>query len=129
MTTTQKTSLTLLLIAALCAIGFVSTNSQPVKAAGGFLPATIATTSVATVTSTASTVIATSTCAARIISTTGAGGIMITFTDNQGSVPSATFGFWQPSSSTVSYDSGLYGCGAVKVYSGVTQIITVSDSR
>lgn len=89
----------------------------------------IATTSPISVTPTALVVFATSSCAARIISTTVAGGIMIGFSDNQGFVPSALTGFWQAASTTVTYDSGQYGCGAVRVYSGTPQTITVSESR
>ena len=104
-------------------------QSTQVKASGGFLPATIATTSVALVNTTASTIIATSSCTARIISTTGVSGITLTFTDNQGAVPTSITGFYQAASTTVAYDSALYGCGAVKAFSGIAQTITVSDAR
>lgn len=95
------------------------------------LPATIATTSNPTVNTTAALVFATSTnqsCAARII-TTYASPIMLTFSQNQGKIPTGTFGHLQPASTTVAYDSGQYGCNAVYIYSFVSQAITVSESR
>lgn len=96
--------------------------------ATNIIPATVATTSLNAVTSTASVVFATSSCVSRIISTQ-ASGIMIGFTDKQGFVPSGTQGFWQPASTTVSYDASQFGCGAVRIYSGTTQNITVSEAR
>lgn len=92
------------------------------------LPASIATTSPAAVSTTASTIFATSTCAARIISTT-ASPVMLTFSENQSVVPTALFGVLQAASTTVAYDSGQYGCGAVQVYAFVAGNITVSESR
>ena len=104
-------------------------TSTPTKAsAPNGLPATIATTSVSLVNTTASLVIATSSCSARIIST-ATSSIMIGFTDNQGFVPSAMQGIYQAASTTVAYDSGQYGCGAVRVYSFQTQNLTVMDAR
>lgn len=111
-------------------IAYLAITSQKVQAsAPSGLPTVMATTSQAAVSSTASLVFATSSCAARIISTTGAGGIMISFTDRQGFVPSATLGFWQAASTTVAYDSGQYGCSAVRIYSGASQIITVGEGQ
>lgn len=54
---------------------------------------------------------ATSTCAARII-TTGDNPIRLTFSDNQAARPTNVFGTLQAASTTVEYDSGIYGCGA-----------------
>lgn len=92
------------------------------------IPARIATTSQAAVTSTASTIIATSSCSSRIISTV-ASPIMLTFTDNQGAIPTGVFGHIQAASTTVVYDAGLYGCGAVKAYSFTAATITVAETR
>ena len=92
------------------------------------LVASIATTSNPTVGTTALLLFSTSTCDARII-TTYASPIMLTFSQNQGKIPTATFGILQAASTTVAYDSGQYGCGAVTVYSFVSQAITVSESR
>ncbi len=92
------------------------------------IPATVATTSAPTVGTTAVRVFATSTCAARII-TTYASPVMLTFTDLNGDVPSAILGHLQPASTTVSYDSGQYGCNAVRAFSFVADDIWVSESR
>lgn len=94
----------------------------------GELNATVATTSNPTVNTTPSLVFATSTCGARVISTT-ASPIMITFSDVQGSVPSATFGTYQAASTTVTYGNGSFGCGAYRVYSFVAGTITVMESK
>ncbi len=92
------------------------------------LPAIVATTSPAIVNTTASTIFATSTCSARVITTVGS-TLMLTFTDTNGAVPTATFGILQASSTTAVYDSGQYGCNAMKAYSPVQQTLTVLESR
>lgn len=97
-------------------------------ATAGELPATVATTSEPTVGTTASLVFATSTCGARVI-TTYASPIMLTFSDNQGSVPSGSFGFLQAASTTITYGNGSFGCGAYRVYSYIAGPITVMESR
>lgn len=102
---------------------------QTYASAPSGLQATVATTSSPAVTSTAALVFATSTCAARVISTTGASGIMIGFSDAQGFVPTGSIGHWQAASTTIAYDSGQYGCGAVRIYSGINQTLTVMESR
>jgi len=93
------------------------------------LPATIATTTTDTVTSTATRIVATSTCSARIISTSGTSGIMLTFSDIEGKVPSATAGHWQAASTTIAYDASQYGCGAVRAYAGASTLVTISEAR
>lgn len=115
---------------ALAALALVFTLSQRVDAsAPSGLPAVIATSSNPTVTSTAALVFATSsTCSARIVSTTNT-GIMLTFGDNQGKRPTGAYGHWQAASTTVAYDSGLYGCDAVFVYSSASQAISVTETR
>lgn len=119
----------LLIIMAVAAVFFISKPANASAPSG--LPATVATSSNPSVTTSATVAIAaTSTnCAARIISTTGATGIMLTFADITGENPSATVGHWQAASTTVVYDSGLFGCGAVKAYSGVTQTLKVTETR
>ena len=105
-------------------------SSKPANAsAPNGLPATMASTSAQTVGTTPSTpVFATSTgCAARIIGTASS-SIMVTFTDKFGDVPNAANGLWQGASTTVAYDSGLYGCGAVKIYSFTSQQIRAAES-
>lgn len=99
-------------------------------AAGGFLPATMASSSAVTVgTSPSTPVFATSSpnCSARIIGTASS-SIMVTFTDKNGDVPNIAKGFWQGASTTVAYDSGLFGCGAVKVFSVSSQQIMVAET-
>lgn len=130
MTLTRNTfaliiSLALLTIAAVLAF---AVPSSALGSAPSGLQATVATSSNPTVTSSASVVFATSTCAARIIST-GASAVMLTFSDNQGKTPTATYGHLQSASTTVAYDSGLYGCGLVKAYSFASQAITVTETR
>lgn len=129
MTFTQKTFVSFvvaLILSALIAISFGTLITHASSPPG--LPATIATTSPMAVTTTPSLVMATSSCSARIITTT-ASPIMIGFSDIQGFLPSGTQGHLQAASSTVAYDSGQYGCGAVRVYSFVAGQITISESR
>ena len=92
------------------------------------LPATVATSSQAAVSTTAIPLIATSTCSARII-TTFASPVMLTFSDYANQTPTGVFGHLQAASTTVAYDSGQYGCGLVKGYSFASQTITVTDVR
>jgi len=54
---------------------------------------------------------------------------MVGFSDAQGFVPNVAKGFYQAASTTVAYDSGLYGCDAVRIYSFATQQITVLEAR
>jgi hypothetical protein len=95
------------------------------------LPATFSTTTLGYVVGTTqSLLVATSSCSARVI-TTRAAPVMLTFTDVAGKVPTAVLGHLQTASTTVVYDSGQYGCEAVRVVSatGVADTITVSESR
>lgn len=92
------------------------------------LQATIATSSNPTVGTTALLVFATSTCSTRIVSTY-ASPVMMYFSDITGQRPSPTAGHLQAASTTVAYDSGLYGCGAVYMYGFVSTAITVSEAR
>lgn len=80
------------------------------------VPATVATSSLMSVgPSNAVTLTATSSCNARIV-TTYANPVMLTFSDYLGQSPTATFGHLQAASTTVVYDSGVYGCGLMKAY-------------
>lgn len=94
------------------------------------LPAVMATSSTVIVgPGNSMTAFATSTCASRVISTV-AQPVMITFTDNAGQSPTGTYGHLQAASTSMAYDSGLYGCGALKVYGFVASTtITVSEAR
>lgn len=74
-------------------------------------------------------------CKSRVITTLGGSAIMINFgdpgTDRLGNISSTTvsgvIGHWQAASTTVAYDSGLFGCGRWSAYSYATQTITVSE--
>lgn len=116
-----------ILIVLAMAVGFSFREPRVLSGAVG-VPSVVATTSIIAVSSSPILVFATSTCASRTVSTSGA-GIMIGFSDVQGFVPSGSQGHWQGASTTVAYDSGQYGCGAVRIYSGTAQNITVSETR
>lgn len=105
----------------------VATQTQNVGEAIPGLTTKVSTTSPASVTTTASLVFASSTCNSRVI-TTYASPIMIGFTDLRGFVPSGVGGHLQLASTTVAYDSGIYGCAAWRVYSFTSQAITVSQT-
>lgn len=136
MTRTQNVFVSLLVASLLTIIIAVLVNRIPV--AYGSTPAgitaTVATTSVYAVTNSQQLVFATSSCTARTISTTNTDGIRISFSDGmtgmlQGFQPTGSQGFWQAASTTVTYDATQYGCGALRVFSGTPQTITVSESR
>lgn len=116
-------------VTAIVALLFLFGSIRDAKAsAPPGLRTTVATTSPAAVTTSASVIFATSTCDSRIISTT-ASPIMLTFSENQNVVPSAIFGHLQAASTTVAYDSALYGCGAVQAYSFVNGTVTLTEAR
>src|SRR3990167_7046135 len=115
-----------LLIAMIVLIG--RSSGGTLSGAPPGVPGTVATSSNPTVSTSGIVIIATSTCSARII-TTVASPIMLTFSDFEGDVPTALFGHLQGASTTVSYDSGVYGCGLVKAYGFVSSAITVTDVR
>lgn len=94
------------------------------------IPATIATSSLMVVgPQSANTLFATSTCTSRVI-TTYANPVMLTFSENQGNVPTAVYGHLQSASTTVAYDAGLYGCGKMKAYGYTASTsITVTEAR
>lgn len=104
-------------------------RERPLGQATPGIPATLATSSISVVGTTASRVFATSTCTSRII-TTAAKPVMLTFSDLNGYTPTGAFGHLQAASTTVSYDSGLYGCDAVKIFGfDSNTTITVSEFR
>lgn len=129
MTITLRQVALLTLVIAVATFALVLGSFAPANASAPTgLKTTIGTTSVAAVTSTASMLFASSTCDARIISTQGS-AVMLTFSDYNGARPTASFGHVQAASTTVAYDSGLYGCGAVYAYSFSNQNLTVSEAR
>ena len=73
-------------------------------------------------------VFATSTCAARVV-TSAASALMLTFSDAKGFGPTGSQGIIQAASTTAVYDGGLYGCGAVRIYSFSTSSITVMETQ
>lgn len=90
-----------------------------------------ATSSSATLAATTATLLfatTTGSCSARVIST-GASAIKLTFTDNKGQRPTGIYGHVQIASTTVAYDSGLFGCGAVYGYSYAAQALDLTESR
>lgn len=132
MNATTQSNLRYIIVAVtilLLAIGFaIDSTPKAGAAAPSGLPATVATSSSQIVITSAPIIFATSTCAARIITVNAGGNIMLTFSDMLGQTPTATFGRFQAASTTVEYDSGIYGCGSVKAYgSGVT--ITTTETR
>ena|SRR3990167_4785155 len=72
---------------------------------------------------TVSTLTATTSCVARIIST-GVVGVHLTFSDTAGDTLTGRMGHIQAASTTVNYNSNVYGCGLVRVRSdgAATQI-------
>ena len=118
-------------IALLALIAYILGLRQPMAfgSAPSGLPATVATSSVNTFAALGvNSLFATSSCAARVVTTQG-GYLELTFSDYAGQSPSATFGHYQAASTTVQYDSGLYGCGLFKGYSNVAQVVTVTETR
>lgn len=73
-------------------------------------------------------------CKARVVTVPGAmtGGINLVFGvktngDLSTSTISASAGHYQAASTTVTYDSGLYGCGVMAARSWTTGVVTVSE--
>ena len=117
------------IIALAIVFSFSFTTTKLSASAPSGLPGTVATSSQAAVSTTAISLFATSTaCSSRII-TTYASPVMLTFSDYAGQTPTGVFGHLQPASTTVAYDSGIYGCGLVKGYSFTSQTITVTEVR
>ena len=72
---------------------------------------------------------ASSSCAATIVQT-GASALTLQFGDRKGSTLTGFNGTaLQAASSTVVYDSGLYGCDAIRGYSYIAQPITITQTN
>ena len=137
---TKKIATTLVAIAlvviALIAYIFGLQERSTFAAAPPGVPATMATTSQITIgpgsggDGVNEIIFATSSCTARVISTV-ASPIMLSFTLSNGSttLPSGTSGLLQGASTTIAYDSELYGCGAVVAYGFSTSTISISEAR
>lgn len=109
----------------------VSTHQASANATTG-LPATqrIATTTVVGPQQTVTIFSRDPSCTARIIRTQGQ-GILLAFADpTNGDVASTTLssvvGFIQLASTTVAYDSGIYGCGRVTAFAEASTTITTA---
>jgi hypothetical protein len=77
------------------------------------------------------------TCHSRVV-TTNFSGIWLSFDDLDSSTTGKVYtfgstslahniGHWQPGSTTVAYDAGLYGCGRMTAYADATNTITISS--
>lgn len=73
-------------------------------------------------------------CDGRAITVPGGAGIMISFSDSlsrpqniSSTTLSASIGHYQAGSTTVMYDSGLYGCGRVTAWAWSSTTLTVSE--
>ena len=107
-------------------IGYVLfSESKFARADSTSVPATVATSSTVLVGTSASLLFSTSTCVARTISTAST-SLMLGW---KGITPTAQTGFWQATSTTVTYDASQFGCGAVFVYSNIPAVISVQESR
>ncbi len=104
---------------------YLVTTTKDVKGSAPTGYATqISTSSTITLSGTSGVAFASSTdCTNRVVTVPPAGGARINFGDNAGIVPSATVGHMQAASTTVYYDSGLYGCGQWTIYgTGAMQV-------
>jgi len=131
---TKSLKITSILAIAVLVVGFFYFN-QPVSnvESAGYIPSHIQS---ATTTTVGPDTIVTifddqvsATCNSRVISTTDS-AIMISFGDVSGfgsTTVSATAGHWQPASTTVAYDSALYGCGLYSAYGYSSTTLTVSS--
>ena len=116
------------ILAVLAAALGVGTGNVMLGSAPSGLPASMASTSQAAIGATVTTLVATSTnCASRIV-TTVANPIRLSFGSPDQPIvqPSGTIGHLQAASSTVVYDSGIYGCGLIRVFGYGSDTITIS---
>lgn len=63
------------------------------------------------------------TCASRVISTRN-GAVLLSFDEN--TAPSATRGHLQSASTSIAYDSELYGCGPIRAFGYSSTTITLT---
>lgn len=132
-------NLSFLAIAILLTVGIVITASDTKEVLGSSVDGVVAEVRATATTSvgiySASTLYASSSlrtipqrfCASRVITTASS---PITLSFDPDFTPVAGQGHIQPASTTVVYDSGLTGCGAIKVIAtGATSTITVTEFR
>lgn len=72
------------------------------------------------------------TCKARVVTTQGTSAIMLSFGDKingdfSSTTLTGTIGHLQLASTTVAYDSGIYGCGRWTVFAWASSTLTVSE--
>jgi len=123
----------LILLAGLVA-GVLLTESNVVGSAPSGLPASqrIATTTVVGPDFATTIFASKASCASRVVSTTDGTNqeILIVFgtpTNGDIATPTAIVGHAQTGSTTVAYDSGIYGCGAWKGYATASTTLLVSE--
>ncbi len=80
-------------------------------------------------TPTVTQIAATSTCTARTISTSGASAVMLGFSAFQGTTTTGSFGMYQAASTTVTYDSGQFGCGQISAFSYATSTVNTLTTQ
>lgn len=68
-------------------------------------------------------------CSSRIISTRGESAIMLSLASLSSTTLSGSIGTMQSASTTVAYDSGLYGCGYVTAFAYATTTVTLVETR
>lgn len=109
-------------------IAYVFPFSVGASAPSG-LPATVIDSFTKQVGPQGNTLISTSTpsCSSRVVSTV-AKPVMLVFTRSASTTVSATYGHLQGASTTVAYDSGLYGCNQITAYGfDATTTITITN--
>lgn len=129
-----------MLVAIVAIIAFIFVTYQPEKALGGAFTGTASNLKVATTTTVGPQAVirtqifaANPQCKARVITTPGTSAIMISFGEPQtpGNISSTTLagqvGHLQAASTTVEYDSEIYGCGLWRAYGYASTTLTVSE--
>lgn len=125
----------IIVIIGLVVYGFVAKEQLQLKGATSGLPSYLA---IATTTAVGPQEVKTifssnSQCTSRVVGTAGQ-AVMLTFGDPvNGDVSSTTLtsmvGHWQGASTTVSYDSGIYGCGRWSAFGVASTTITSTEFR
>lgn len=127
MTNIKSSQISIAIIAVALFFSLIILNEAKVAdaSAPSGLPANVYTESSVSLGTTATQLAATTTnCSSRVVST-GVSPIMLTFTAANGTTTSGSVGAWQAGSTTVAYDSGLYGCGQLAGYSYTTSNVHV----
>ena len=129
-TNTIIVALGLIMVATMVASIIVGTTQTVLGSAPSGLPASVGTSSPFDVgPNNAPRAFATSTCASRTI-TTEDQAVRIVFSGAKALFPTAEFGTLQLASTTVTYDSGQYGCEAVFIYGqGATSTLWLVETR